>query len=203
MTWPTTPINTTNLDAGSDQPALARADLKSMADAVNAMIDYGDPYDPASPVPIPTAMLTGFFPDPTYSVNASTRRTITNLDWYEIYDLIGISTTNDYFITVPQGKYIFEMNLAVTTTQTGGFIELSKRTTGDIYYQQPVRDIGGVYTTVYPASSIVVLGASTIIDLIFSNENPSNSSTFSILNNGSSGSSTDANAFILKITKVA
>jgi hypothetical protein len=35
MTWPTTPIPTTNLDAGSDQPRLARADLKQMADAVN------------------------------------------------------------------------------------------------------------------------------------------------------------------------
>lgn len=35
MTWPTTPVATTNLDAGSDQPRLARADLKQMADNVN------------------------------------------------------------------------------------------------------------------------------------------------------------------------
>lgn len=42
MTWPTTPIATTNLDAGSDQPRLARADLKDMADAVNAIQDTFD-----------------------------------------------------------------------------------------------------------------------------------------------------------------
>lgn len=37
MTWPTTPISTTHLDAGSDSPAQARADIKLMADAVNAI----------------------------------------------------------------------------------------------------------------------------------------------------------------------
>lgn len=38
MAWPTGSVNTTNLDAGSDSPALARPDLKTMADKVNAMI---------------------------------------------------------------------------------------------------------------------------------------------------------------------
>jgi len=37
MTWPTTPISTTHLDAGSDNPGLARADIKLMADSVNAI----------------------------------------------------------------------------------------------------------------------------------------------------------------------
>ena len=37
MTWPTTPVSTTNLDAGSDEPRLARADLKSAVDNVNAI----------------------------------------------------------------------------------------------------------------------------------------------------------------------
>jgi len=37
MTWPTTPIPTTNLDAGSDSPAAARADIKTMADQVNSI----------------------------------------------------------------------------------------------------------------------------------------------------------------------
>lgn len=37
MTWPTTPISTTHLDAGSDSPAQARADIKLMADAVNSI----------------------------------------------------------------------------------------------------------------------------------------------------------------------
>ena len=38
MTWPNTAISTTYLDAGSDRPSQARADIKLMADAVNAMI---------------------------------------------------------------------------------------------------------------------------------------------------------------------
>lgn len=41
MTWPNTTISTTNLDAGTDEPRLARADLKSAVDAVNQMITDG------------------------------------------------------------------------------------------------------------------------------------------------------------------
>lgn len=37
--WPTGTVPTTNLDAGSDSPAAARADLKTTVDKVNAMID--------------------------------------------------------------------------------------------------------------------------------------------------------------------
>ena len=40
MTWPTTPAGTTNIDAGSDKPALARPDIKQNIDNVNAIIDY-------------------------------------------------------------------------------------------------------------------------------------------------------------------
>lgn len=42
-TWPTTTISTSNLDAGSDRPSLARADIKSMADVVNELVNYGAP----------------------------------------------------------------------------------------------------------------------------------------------------------------
>lgn len=38
MAWPSTPIDTTDMDAGTDSPASARIDLKSAVDAVNAMI---------------------------------------------------------------------------------------------------------------------------------------------------------------------
>lgn len=37
MPWPTTQVNTTHLDAGSDNPANARGDIKQMADNVNDM----------------------------------------------------------------------------------------------------------------------------------------------------------------------
>ena len=37
MSWPTTPVSTEHLDAGTDNPALARSDLKLAVDAVNAV----------------------------------------------------------------------------------------------------------------------------------------------------------------------
>ena len=41
MTWPTGSIPTANLDAATDSPALARADLLALAQAVNLMIGHG------------------------------------------------------------------------------------------------------------------------------------------------------------------
>ena len=38
MAWPTSTINTTNLDAGADSPASARADLKVAVDSLNSII---------------------------------------------------------------------------------------------------------------------------------------------------------------------
>jgi len=38
MTWPTTPVNTADMDNGLDSPAAARAAIKDMADKVNDMI---------------------------------------------------------------------------------------------------------------------------------------------------------------------
>lgn len=38
MAWPTTPAGTTNVDAGSDKPSLARADIKQNIDNVNSII---------------------------------------------------------------------------------------------------------------------------------------------------------------------
>ena len=37
MTWPTTPVSTVNLDAGSDEPRLARVELKQAVDDINAI----------------------------------------------------------------------------------------------------------------------------------------------------------------------
>jgi hypothetical protein len=46
MAWPTSKAGTTNVDAGSDQPKLARPDIKQNIDNVNAIIDE---FDIASP----------------------------------------------------------------------------------------------------------------------------------------------------------
>ena len=43
MTWPTSPVTTTNTDAGTDSPASARADIYALEQAVNLMIAYGAP----------------------------------------------------------------------------------------------------------------------------------------------------------------
>lgn len=40
MAWPSTKAGTTNIDAGSDKPALARPDIKQNIDNVNNIIDY-------------------------------------------------------------------------------------------------------------------------------------------------------------------
>lgn len=43
MAWPTTPATTTHLDAGTDDPNLARPQIKQNVDNVNAIIDeFGD-----------------------------------------------------------------------------------------------------------------------------------------------------------------
>jgi hypothetical protein len=116
MTWPTTPINTTNLDNGADEPRLARADIKNMADAVNAMIDYGDPYNPESPVPIPIAILTGFFNDFTYTVSSEETQTISNVYWYKKVDLIGLKSPQPVMFHQGLGSFVLiEIALEIFT----------------------------------------------------------------------------------------
>lgn len=74
MTWPTTPVSTTNLDAGTDSPASARADLKTAVDNINAIaaefgaVDTtgrttndvlawdGSKWAPATPAAVPTQL---------------------------------------------------------------------------------------------------------------------------------------------------
>lgn len=41
MTWPNTTVSTTHLDAGTDEPRLARADLKDAVDKLNTIITDG------------------------------------------------------------------------------------------------------------------------------------------------------------------
>lgn len=48
MTWPTTQISTANLDSGTDNPALAREQLKQTVDAVNGIISGLGPVDTGS-----------------------------------------------------------------------------------------------------------------------------------------------------------
>ena len=40
MSWPTTQAGTTHLDAGTDNPGSARADIKQNVENVNAILDF-------------------------------------------------------------------------------------------------------------------------------------------------------------------
>jgi hypothetical protein len=98
MTWPTTQIATTNLDAGSDQPKLARQDLLDTVTAVNSIINHGDPRQYAVLHPI----------RPNYPGGA------TEWTFTEIFDPTGMITlssgesSNSRF-TLPAGTYLFEV----------------------------------------------------------------------------------------------
>ena len=49
MTWPTSAISTQNLDAGADNPALARAELKTAVDNINSIAAEFGNLDLSSP----------------------------------------------------------------------------------------------------------------------------------------------------------
>lgn len=97
-TWPTTTISTSNLDAGSDRPSLARADIKSMADVVNELVNYG------APTGI-TIFIVGS------SLSGASGTTDTLLNWNETenslavyYNITSVSGTNFKFNIT--GRYL-------------------------------------------------------------------------------------------------
>ena len=102
MTWPNTAISTTYLDAGSDRPSQARADIKLMADAVNLMITDGGGSE---------FIQIGL----TSSANAQ-RVGNPGDDGFYYYrallsisqdpDSIGTLTDSNYRITLPAGNYL-------------------------------------------------------------------------------------------------
>ena len=102
MTWPNTAISTTYLDAGSDRPSLARADIKLMADAVNAMITDGGGSE---------FIQIGL----TSSANAQRVGNPGDDGFYYYRSLLSISqdpdsivtlTDSNYRITLPAGNYL-------------------------------------------------------------------------------------------------
>jgi hypothetical protein len=175
MTWPTTPINTTNLDNGADEPRLARADLKNMADAVNAMINYGDPYNPGSPVPLPTAAWTATLPQ--FSWNLSIGQRITSLQlggWTKVYDLIGTPSGLDDYINLAAGKYIIECNLGFFNDNNQSFISLqlvNPFNTSEVFWRNESRAYTASFSTT--SSNIVTLTSQKSLDLQLVNFNDS------------------------------
>jgi hypothetical protein len=96
-TWPTTTVPTGNLDAGSDQPSAARADIKTMADVVNSLVAYGTPSG-GSTVTIFTVFLSG---SGTLISGSTYRSSIT--ERYDPGNVLSISS-NQFSITA--GTYL-------------------------------------------------------------------------------------------------
>jgi hypothetical protein len=115
MTWPTTPINTTNLDNGADEPRLARADLKNMADAVNDMIAQGGAATPAFikyGITITTTNGTTFAPV------LETPNTLTAGGTG-----VTVSTNN---IVVPAGTWLFETSPSSVESRSSGGLYINE-----------------------------------------------------------------------------
>lgn len=141
MTWPNSAINTTNLDAGTDQPALARADLKSAVDAVNAMIAYGDP----------KANI------PFFEVQATNTRDGSNRIQLAVttnpMSLVTLSD-NNYRFTVPAGTYYCAVTRPVLGTSAQG---------PDLY--DVTNDITTTYTDYSSVASIFSGGGAAFLTL--------------------------------------
>jgi hypothetical protein len=106
MTWPTTPINTSNLDNGADEPRLARVDIKNMADAVNAMIDYGDPINQIA----------------SCILRTQGSWDLSNPQWTttEITDPVNVVTTSSNVVTFAPGVYAMDYYGSMTIAPFGG-----------------------------------------------------------------------------------
>ena len=122
MTWPTTKASTTNIDAGSDKPALARPDIKQNIDNVNAIIDEFDIASPSNGDILTYNSSSGAW-EPGAASSGGVQMAILNISGGEElvssieyrrtvsidYDTFDFLTQNgSYQITVNAGTYLFE-----------------------------------------------------------------------------------------------
>ena len=95
-TWPTTTISTTNLDSASDQPGLARADLKSMADVVNELVNYGTPTSGAT---------SAFIWGQGFNTSTLSTRLAGEVDAAIAAGLVTVNTSTDNWTFAATGDY--------------------------------------------------------------------------------------------------
>lgn len=145
MTWPTTQIATTNLDAGSDQPKLARADLLDTVNAVNAMIAYGDPktmavIKPEAPI-YPGGYTEGTVTeiyDPSLMISLSANRFTLSAGTYlvEFYGTWYFNNTyHDYF---PLWNYTTDLIALNGTSSNGGLLVLGSSSSIGFKYNSSI-----------------------------------------------------------------
>jgi hypothetical protein len=119
-TWPTTTVPTGNLDAGSDQPSAARADIKVMADVVNELVAYGTPSGGDSTAHLD---ITGS----NISISAGLWRRPLAV-FYDPTNLVGTITSNAF--NLPVGQYTVQIPTFATNSQANSSVILKGNTSG-------------------------------------------------------------------------
>ena len=119
MTWPTITIDTTNLDEGNDSPALARPDIKQMADNVNAIKDEFNDGDGAKLANI-EANANDYTHPATHSINE-----VTNLQ----SELDGKIDDSQVLTDVPSGAVFTDTDTIYTHPSTDGNLHVPATST--------------------------------------------------------------------------
>jgi len=196
MTWPTTPINTTNLDAGSDQPALARADLLAMANAVNSVIGQGGTVSPAYIV----------YDNSLTTTNGNTFAAVSETPTVLSAGAtaITVSTSN---IVIPAGTWLFECPMSTVDQRSTGAVGVAEI---QLFNTTDSLTVASETMTTFqsnPAANTVIEGFLPMNGLAtFStsvNVQVRAKSTLSSFNTGKSWSTQTGIGFYIKITKVA
>ena len=140
-TWPTSSASTANLDAGTDKPSLARADLKTNVDNTNAIIDmfnvgasptndyilkYSSSTTKFEMVAAPTSGMTSF----TAAADSGTSQTIENGNTLTIAggtNLTSVASATDT-VTINLDTTITGLTSLTSTTVVAGTVTTSGAT---------------------------------------------------------------------------
>jgi len=156
MTWPTGTISTTNLDAGTDSPASARADIKQMADNVNAIKDEFQDGDGAKLSAI-EANANNYSHPATHSISeVSTLQTALDAKVDDSQVLTNVPagalfTDNDTVYTHPTTDG--NLHVPATSTTNNGKVLTAGATAGSLSWETPSAGSTGGETCVFYVDS--------------------------------------------------
>lgn len=140
MTWPTTSISTTNVDAGSDSPALARQQIKEAIDSLNILRSSAG------------SAAVGYVQDGIYAVNSNVQSKLREIVSVKDFGAAGDGSTDDsaaiqdaydYLISKGGGELLFPLGTyKVNTTLSFGGTGMNQNSANIT-----VRGAGGYSTT--------------------------------------------------------
>ena len=167
-TWPTSQASTANLDAGTDKPSLARADLKTNVDNTNAIIDmfnvgasptndyilkYSSSTTKFEMVAAPTSGMTDF----TVAGDSGTNQTIANGNTLTITggtNLNSVASATD-IITINLDTTVTGLTSLTSTTVVAGTVTTSGAT--DLVLHTNANTTSGVITIQDGANGDIVI----------------------------------------------